>query len=324
MPINSWLGNTLGTMDVGMTARPTLGTLGAGPDPLNRYLGVYGPRSVTGPARGSPAGLPQQATEVSPFMLTRERIRRELEDNPQLQRVLDQNTTAEVGTDPAKRRWYQALTIDRAVQSGRPLGELVNNPDTIRRAQPERPPPPARASTHPSGKSSTRPILPPATPATTQKPAAGSVSRAARKQRVFPASQVVPAQRPAASKAPPASNTRASWVTRAPPKRRSAPPARKAAGKRAWVSPQEVSATSTPSAWQPNRRPAPEPTPLVRKEPDSNFLADFLANFKFKPAQQAAMAAPFSFGRPVRSLAPLGSSKGVQQFVRARQASDYA
>jgi hypothetical protein len=38
------------------------------------------------------------------------------------------NTTAEVGTDPAKRRGYQALTIDRAVATGKPLDDVVNNP----------------------------------------------------------------------------------------------------------------------------------------------------------------------------------------------------
>jgi hypothetical protein len=96
---------------------------------IGAYIGAYGPRAVTGPARGSPAGLPVQASEASPFALTRERIQRELEDNPDLQRRFDRNTTAEVGKDPEKRRWYQALTIDRAVQSGQPLAEVVNNPN---------------------------------------------------------------------------------------------------------------------------------------------------------------------------------------------------
>ena len=34
-----------------------------------------------------------------------------------------------MGTDPLKRRWYQALTIDRAVATGKPLDEVVNAPD---------------------------------------------------------------------------------------------------------------------------------------------------------------------------------------------------
>ena len=34
-----------------------------------------------------------------------------------------------MGTDPGKRRWYQALTMDRAVQTGKPLAEVVNAPD---------------------------------------------------------------------------------------------------------------------------------------------------------------------------------------------------
>ena len=99
------------------------------PDPINPYLGAFGGRRLTGRGRGSPAGLPWQARDVSPFTLTRERVQDELEGNPQLQRKLDMNTTAEVGTDPIKRRWYQALTIDRAVATGKPLDEVVNAPD---------------------------------------------------------------------------------------------------------------------------------------------------------------------------------------------------
>jgi hypothetical protein len=100
-----------------------------GNDPLTPYLGAFGPRRLTGRGRGSPAGLPWQARDASPFTLTRERVADELEGNPQLQRKLDMNTTAEVGTDPLKRRWYQALTIDRAVATGKPLDEVVNNPN---------------------------------------------------------------------------------------------------------------------------------------------------------------------------------------------------
>jgi hypothetical protein len=100
------------------------------PDPLAPFLGTEGPRSLTGPPRGSPAGnLPYQATEVAPQVLTRERVQRELEDNPRLARRFDANTTAEVGVKPVARQGYQASVIDRAVQEGQPLGNLVNNPN---------------------------------------------------------------------------------------------------------------------------------------------------------------------------------------------------
>ena len=109
-----------------LPARPSIPT----PDPLAPYLGTEGPRAVTGPPRGSPAGgLPQQARDVSPLALTRERLQRELQDNPRLARTFDANTTAEIGRDPAKRAWYQALTLDRAVQTGQPLNRIVNAPD---------------------------------------------------------------------------------------------------------------------------------------------------------------------------------------------------
>jgi hypothetical protein len=59
----------------------------------------------------------------------RERVQRELEDNAALRQAFDANNTAEVGTDPAKRRWYQAQVIDRAIASGEPLANVVNNPN---------------------------------------------------------------------------------------------------------------------------------------------------------------------------------------------------
>ena len=98
-------------------------------DPLTPYLGAFGNRQLAGRGRGSPSGLPVQARDASPFALTRERVADELDSDPDLRRKLDQNTTAEVGNDPIKRRWYQALTIDRAVATRKPLGEVVNNPD---------------------------------------------------------------------------------------------------------------------------------------------------------------------------------------------------
>lgn len=98
-------------------------------DPLEPWLGIYGNRRLVGRGRGSPAGLPVQAREADPFSLTRERIGNELAEDPALRRDFDANTTAEVGTDPGKRRWYQALTIDRAVQTGKPLADVVNAKD---------------------------------------------------------------------------------------------------------------------------------------------------------------------------------------------------
>jgi hypothetical protein len=112
-------------------------------DVANSYLGVYGPRAVTGPARGSPAGMPEQARDLPMLALTRERIARELEGNPALARSFDANTTAEVGSNPDARRKYQASVIDRAVQTGQPLGNVVNAPDYY--------PPGTRAATRTSG-----------------------------------------------------------------------------------------------------------------------------------------------------------------------------
>lgn len=98
-------------------------------DPLTPWLGLYGNRRLVGRGRGSPAGMPVQAREADPFSLTRERIGDELASDATLRRDFDANTTAEVGADPAKRRMYQAATIDRAVQSGKPLADVVNAPD---------------------------------------------------------------------------------------------------------------------------------------------------------------------------------------------------
>ena len=108
-----------------LPARPIIPT----PDPLAPFLGTEGPRSVTGRNRGSPAGTPVQARDAPNLMLTRERIQSELEDNPRLARTFDANTTAEVGIGPAARRGKQASAIDRAVQLGVPLSEIVNNPN---------------------------------------------------------------------------------------------------------------------------------------------------------------------------------------------------
>jgi hypothetical protein len=123
---------------------PVLSNLGEGDQfrtigDVGRYIPTQGP--LAGPARGSPGGLPYQARDVSPFVLTRERVMRELEDNPATARAFDVNTTAEVGADPTRRRLYQAATIDRAVQSGRPLGATIGDPSyypgvTLRASRP--------------------------------------------------------------------------------------------------------------------------------------------------------------------------------------------
>lgn len=91
----------------------------------NLYIGAMGPESFTGPARGSPAGLPTQALSTPTLALTRERILRELQDNPAVARQFDVNTTAEVGTDPAARAAYQATAIDRAVSRLMPLASAI-------------------------------------------------------------------------------------------------------------------------------------------------------------------------------------------------------
>jgi len=79
------------------------------------------PPSISGPERGSPAGLPQQADEMSNLQRVRERFRPMLENDPRLRRAFDVNTTAEVGTNPARRDFYQALTLDRAAARGESL-----------------------------------------------------------------------------------------------------------------------------------------------------------------------------------------------------------
>ena len=112
---------------------PTLNNLGFSDqlptlDNLGRYIPTEGPLALTGRARGSPGGLPYQASEVSPFALTRERIQRELEDNPATARQFDINTTAEVGTNPEARRKYQAATMDRAVSTLKSLRDTISNP----------------------------------------------------------------------------------------------------------------------------------------------------------------------------------------------------
>jgi hypothetical protein len=99
-------------------------------DPLAPYIGALGPRSVIGPARGSPGGLPTQATETPNLALTRERIQRALEDNPQLRALLDRTVTAEAppnATSP-ERAATAATFIDRAVARGEPLEYTLTNP----------------------------------------------------------------------------------------------------------------------------------------------------------------------------------------------------
>src|SRR5262245_19033020 len=97
-------------------------------DPLTMTdLGVLSPggnelpRSIAGPNRGSPGGLPIQADDMTTLSRVRERFRPVLESNPDVARRFDINTTAEVGTNPARRDFYQALTLDRAAARGESL-----------------------------------------------------------------------------------------------------------------------------------------------------------------------------------------------------------
>ena len=109
-------------------------------------LGVLDPRGqplspgIAGPARGSPAGFnPEQAEDMPNLARVRERFQPMLANNPALRQKFDVNTTAEVGTDPAKRDFYQALTLDRAAARGESLPyTLSRGPGTPDRYYPAR------------------------------------------------------------------------------------------------------------------------------------------------------------------------------------------
>jgi hypothetical protein len=133
-----WLGNTVDNIGTAAGSFPpgpvlnTLGTLGTSRgDPLAPYIGALGPPSVTGPARGAPAGPPIQAREAPNLALTRERFQRALEDDPRLAYALARNRSAEIGPNatPAEQAFYNALVIDRAAARGEPLGYTLTNPD---------------------------------------------------------------------------------------------------------------------------------------------------------------------------------------------------
>ena len=106
-----------------------LGNLGD-PEPTAPYIGAFGPRSVTGPGRGSPGGLPIQARDAPNLALVRERMQRALEDYPGLAATLARNRSAEIGPQaaPEKRAWYDALVFDRAAARGEPLDYTLTNP----------------------------------------------------------------------------------------------------------------------------------------------------------------------------------------------------
>lgn len=138
MPVySSWpIGNTLDNMGAAAGTFPpspvfnTLDRLGAARgEPTAPYIGALGPRSVTGPGRGSPGGLPIQAREAPSLMLTRERLQRILEDDPRMAATLARNRSAEIGpqASPEKRAWYDALVLDRAAARGEPLDYTLNN-----------------------------------------------------------------------------------------------------------------------------------------------------------------------------------------------------
>jgi hypothetical protein len=134
LPIGS--GNTLGNLGAAAGTFPappvfrTLGDIGNRGEPTAPYIGALGPRSVTGPGRGSPAGgLPVQAREAPSLMLTRERLQRALDDHPGLAATLARNRSAEIGptASPEKRAWYDALVLDRAAARGEPLDYTLTN-----------------------------------------------------------------------------------------------------------------------------------------------------------------------------------------------------
>ena len=138
MPVySSWpIGNTLDNMGAAAGTFPpgpvfnTLDRLGAQRgESTAPYIGALGPRSVTGPGRGSPGGLPIQAREAPSLMLTRERLQRALEDNPGLAATLARNRSAEIGptASPERRAWYDALVLDRAAARGEPLDYTLTN-----------------------------------------------------------------------------------------------------------------------------------------------------------------------------------------------------
>ena len=101
-------------------------------------------------------------------------------DNPALQRRFDANTTAEVGTDPESAAGIRR-TIDRAVQTGAPLAEVVNKPNYYPSTTTGKARPPAWAWT-PRCSRPTRRTTPPATPASIPRPAAGSALPAVHKR----------------------------------------------------------------------------------------------------------------------------------------------
>jgi len=138
MPVYPQWTTTLGNMgdNVGAAAGTfpappvfkTLGDLNRG-EPTAPYIGALGARSVTGPGRGSPGGLPIQARDAPSLMLTRERLQRALEDNPGLAATLARNRSAEIGptASPERRAWYDALVLDRAAARGEPLDYTLTN-----------------------------------------------------------------------------------------------------------------------------------------------------------------------------------------------------
>jgi hypothetical protein len=137
MPVYpQWMGNTIGKIGAAAGTFPpgpvfnTLDRLGAQRgEPTAPYIGALGPRSVTGPGRGSPGGVPVQARDAPSLMLTRERLQRALEDNPGLAATLARNRSAEIGptASPDRRAWYDALVLDRAAARGEPLDYTLTN-----------------------------------------------------------------------------------------------------------------------------------------------------------------------------------------------------
>jgi hypothetical protein len=137
MPVKSWRDSTLNNLGAAAGTFPpgpvfsTLDRLGATQaEPTAPYIGAFGPRSVTGPARGSRGGLPQQARDLPSLALTRERFQRALEDDPRLAATFARNRSAEIGPQATapEQGFYDALAMDRGAARGEPLAYTLTNP----------------------------------------------------------------------------------------------------------------------------------------------------------------------------------------------------
>ena len=65
---------------------------------------------------------------------------------------------------------------------------------------------------------------------------------------------------------------------------------------------------------------ATDPAELAPRPQERNFLADFLANFEFRPGAVPPRAAPFAFGQRMAQFTPFGGGqrgvRGMPQLMR--------